>query len=61
MAAVPGYTVEQLAETVDNNDTDINASFTARQAEGWLASFFVLWTDNTKIIIIYTRPYSIDT
>lgn len=50
-----GTTIEQKVVTVTNDDTTINAEINTQGSDGWLLGFVTLWTDNSKVILFFSR------
>lgn len=50
-----GTTIEQKVVTVANVDATINTEIDTQGADGWLLGFVTVWTDNTKVILFFSR------
>lgn len=50
-----GTTIEQKVVTVTNDDATINTEIDTQGSGGWLLGNLVLWTDNSKVILFFSR------
>ena len=56
MPVLPGgTTIEQKVVTVTNDDTTINTEITTQGSDQWIFGGIVIWSDNSKVILLFSR------
>lgn len=52
---IAGFNTEQKVVTVSNEDVDINAEINTQAADNWLVSSIIMYTNDTWVLILFTR------